>query len=428
MRFSTAEFSKSFFNIGAGYDIQPMLRFTHVTDTFIYCNLYLFKSEVSEWYDSAFRESDFEVLNKEVVDDFNELEHFEISQNYRNHLQFYELMNHNQYRDYLAAFKDAEHWPQYAIVYTLKRKSSGRIIKFYFVTAEGLASYQVLSQNGLYAPKILCTIKTDILEFPEGIIDRLFSNPVRKKPELWVRGFEPSRYMNNSTSLINKKEFGFFSAKVLDFNHQWICGNSYENMLDNKRLCKGFACPEKNAALNAMQIDPAFQDEKHTYQFQHLNFGRKLASSNDWVVLPRRMAGMVWHHYVRFVDQDHFWHHHKDSGQNYLSYLPHPEDFRIIFWEDILPDDGKNFIAADQQVRLLIERLHGYDIDSQASVHIIPFCLEDEGRLYHEALLQTDFRTVTYLPNLYDFIDLKSPVAPASPQISKSKRLDSSSV
>ncbi|MFZ4415008.1 MAG: hypothetical protein ACOYOV_18120, partial [Bacteroidales bacterium] len=221
MKITTEEFSKSFFNIGAGYDIQPLMRFTHVTDTFIYLNLYLSEYSMSDWYDSIFRESDFEVLQKEVVTNFDELIHFEISPNYRNHLIFQDFMDQYAYQEYMSAFAEARNLTQYAILYTLRRKSLNRIIKLYLITAEGLASYLVLSQNGLYAPKILCTIQTNILEHSRGIIDRLFSNPTRKKPDIWIRGFEPSRHYDNWHSLVNKNQYGLFEAKILDFNHQW---------------------------------------------------------------------------------------------------------------------------------------------------------------------------------------------------------------
>ena len=46
-------FERSFFYIGPGFDIQPLLRFTHLCDTFLYPNLYLYRRPVEGWYDEA---------------------------------------------------------------------------------------------------------------------------------------------------------------------------------------------------------------------------------------------------------------------------------------------------------------------------------------------------------------------------------------
>ena len=72
-------FQRSFLYLGLGYDIQPLLRFTHLCDTLLYANLYLDRGPVEAWYDAAFAEArDIEVLGKEVKADFDPLTAFEL--------------------------------------------------------------------------------------------------------------------------------------------------------------------------------------------------------------------------------------------------------------------------------------------------------------------------------------------------------------
>ena len=46
--FHSIDWKNVFYYPGAGIDVQPLLRFTHLTDTFFYVNLYLKKEDIIE--------------------------------------------------------------------------------------------------------------------------------------------------------------------------------------------------------------------------------------------------------------------------------------------------------------------------------------------------------------------------------------------
>ena len=56
-------FANSYFSIGAGLTLSPLLKMSHLTTNFIFCNLYLTKKEVKTWYDNNIdRSMDLELL------------------------------------------------------------------------------------------------------------------------------------------------------------------------------------------------------------------------------------------------------------------------------------------------------------------------------------------------------------------------------
>jgi hypothetical protein len=83
MKITKEIFKESFFSIGAGLDIEPLLRFTNILDTFIYVNLYLDLSKIEKWYDNAFSQDDFEIIDKTIIENFDELDYFELNSNYK---------------------------------------------------------------------------------------------------------------------------------------------------------------------------------------------------------------------------------------------------------------------------------------------------------------------------------------------------------
>ena len=78
MKITSALFAKSYYSIGPGLDIQPLIRLTHITDTFIYANLFLEKEEVVGWYEKNFSFYGFEIINKKIINNFDEKNYFEI--------------------------------------------------------------------------------------------------------------------------------------------------------------------------------------------------------------------------------------------------------------------------------------------------------------------------------------------------------------
>jgi len=240
-------FEKSLYYIGSGYDIEPLLRFTHLTNTFIYVNLHLSFEKISDWYDEQLEvHPDIELLEKEVDNSFDETTHFDLHPDYISHLTQPSFINKREAESYYRAFNHAKADPQWAIHYRLKRKSLDREISLLLLTTEGLASYIALSHNGTYAPKILTTIQTNVLEESEGLMNCYFDNDAVKKPDLWVRGFMPElpvrtgffgeEVHRTDNHVLNSA--GVFPKVGLSFNHRWVCGQFQEEDSNSRTRLK----------------------------------------------------------------------------------------------------------------------------------------------------------------------------------------------
>lgn len=82
----------------------------------------------------------------------------------------------------------------------------------------------------------------------------------------------------------------------------------------------------------------------------------------------------------------------------------------ILYWEDFTRGYyWFQMISVEEHIRKLAIVLDKLKIEPNVTIHLIPFCLEDEGESYFRALQELPYNTITYLPNLWDFIDLKNP-------------------
>jgi hypothetical protein len=264
------------------------------------------------------------------------------------------------------------HDPQFLIHFQVKRKSADKIVNLYFFTGEGIASYIVLSHNGKYAPKVLATIQTGIMEKPTGIMNNFYSNEQNAKPLLWLRGFEPDTYFFGFRGPDNDaiENLGIFSEKVIDFR-AWDCGR-YNINADIRRYVKAFVTKKQNAIH--YQILPQYISQNHTYTIERLN-PNDAAYSCNFVVCGA--------HHLNRLQQNNA----NISG---------------VSWEAILGYAQINHVG--QQ----IEMLNAYLIDKgiKSSVLIFPNCFEDEGKLYHESISKINNNTITALSTPYDFFDL----------------------
>jgi gamma-glutamylcyclotransferase (GGCT)/AIG2-like uncharacterized protein YtfP len=388
-------FSSSLFYIGPGYDIEPLLRFTHLTDSFIYVNLYLSRNEVRDWYDEQFdRHPDIEILSANYITEFDETKNYTLHPDYISHLMRPTFLHKQELDDYLGAFEPARKLSQWAIVYHLRRKSSGRVITLYYLTAEGLASYIVLSQNGRYAPRILTTIRTNVLEDPKGLMNRFFAHEQMKKPELWIRGFMPepevyTDFWGQETQRRNNNALeaaGVFSVPALSFNKKWLCGLFDDDDISNSRHCKGFVSPARAEQLSRVKgLQERLQGNgRHQLLVQDILPLVPAFTAGDFLVIPERFLERLG-----------------------------PTAARIITWESIVPrrydfwSRRNHFVSAAEQLRLLWRKLEQYQPGADAVIHLLPHCREDEGEQFFAELAQWPVETRTYIVGLLDFIDIR---------------------
>ena len=376
-------FERSFFYIGPGFDIQPLLRFTHLCDTFLYPNLYLYRRPVEGWYDEALANAaDIEVLGKRVTSGFDADIALEQAPDRRASLDHAFSMTPHEFMNFFMAFWDARNHERYSITWQLRRRSTGRLLTLHFFTCEGLEAYAALSQLGRYAPRVLCTIETSVLESPRGMFNRFFTVADRAQPLLWVRGFQPTGSGNDfGVRRDSLDSVGVFPVRAMPFNHRWTCGHSYDMQMTDERYCAGFVTKRTAKELRSAEWDPRFRNERHSFTTEGIEIGLAAMAAGDVAVMPRRLID-------RFAANDR----------------------RAHAWEKILGDAGHALPAGEQiaALRTFIDRL---GVLSDAVIHLVPWCLEDENEPYRDAVSMLSQRTITHCPALADLLDLKG-VAP----------------
>ena len=382
-------FERSFLYLGPGYDIQPLLRFTHLCDTFLYPNLYLDRGPVEAWYDAAFAKArDIEVLGKKVTTDFDPLTAFDLGPKPCTNVYATFDMGHREYMDYVMAFRAAQEQERYAITWRLRRRSTGRPLTLHFFTWEALEAYAALSRAGCHAPQVLCTIETGVLESPRGLMNRFFRDYGRARPLLWIRGFEPTGVPLDRHDRRDALEpIGEFPVRAMPFNHRWSCGDSYPTQTTDERHCYGFVTRDTAERLKQAAWNPRFRGGRHAFTTDGIEQGLAALGAADVAVMPQRLVD-------RFA----------------------PGRDRVHAWETILRlaghgGAGDEFVTAGEQVAALGSFLERLAVPADAMVHVVPWCREDENDPYREALATLRQRTITYCPALADLLDLKGVTA-----------------
>lgn len=371
----TAEiFKNCFYYPGPGFDIQPLQRFTHICENFLYANLFINEQAVSAWYDKKLNSGDFELISKEVFNDFREEVFFEKDNDYLTHLRSWPQLYMQQYEieGYLNIFRPALAQPQFLIHYKVMRVSLNRIINLYFFTGEGIASYIVLSQNGKYAPKMLATIQTGELEKPTGIMNRFYENSLNKRPLIWLRGFEPDHYFDKHRGHDNDAldETGVFNRRVMNFK-KWQCG-IYSTYAYFSRHVRAFVT--ENEFSKTYHLNNCYQNINHVFKL-------KTIEQND-------LTGKL------LVCNNHLIQKFRNYGWN----------FDAVAWEQIYQ---YRTLTVGHQIQELAAYLEAKHV--KHPLVIVPDCFEDEGTAYYHAIVNLPYYTTTFLLSHYDFYDLFLP-------------------
>lgn len=173
-------FANSYYSIGAGLTLSPMLKMSHLTSDFIFCNLYLTKNEVKRWYDRNIEYSnDLSLVEFKEVDDFDELHHFELPYNYTQYLYKPGYISIAEFNGYMSSFQDAKHKSQFCLIYKVFRHSIQKELTLYYITTEGFATLNLMSENGkARMPQIVDCIQCgNIIDDGEnGLLARFFPN------------------------------------------------------------------------------------------------------------------------------------------------------------------------------------------------------------------------------------------------------------
>lgn len=372
-------FSESFFYIGPGFDIQPLVRFSNLCQTFLYTSLYLGRTEVESWYDETLGgHDDIDVISKDVFLGYDARSVLERQVGKYTDVMSAFKMGPMEFMNYFMTFKDAKRLDSFLIVWKLRRKSLGRSLTLCFFTWEGLEAYANLSQNGSYAPRVLCTIETGVLESPLGVMNRFFLDEHRARPLIWVRGFEPTFDLFFRPERRDSLDpVGVFSVSAMAFNHQWSCGYSYPGQKTEKRHCAGFMTGEMAKLLSEADWNPKFPTKNHPISFDEIQNVIPSMGNRDIVIMSGRL-----------IDR------HKCEG------------VRFYAWENILGEYA-GYVSVKSQLSMLKNFLMLQDLEQDLVLHIVPWHLEDEDELYFEVISNIGFKIMTYFSNKADMIGFK---------------------
>lgn len=386
MKITHEQFQESFYYIAPGKDFEPLLRFSHECRCFLYANLLLTKADVLGYIERFFTENPFLELEKQTVcDDFDEITHFELHPDYRAHLKKGGQLfgGREGYSDYRNAFAPALKKEQWMIKLDFRNKRLNRPMALYYFTGEGLASYILLSQNGAYAPKVLATVQTGVLESKsDGTMSRLFEL-ADKHPSQWIRGFERSDLFRHGRKYNDALDADpVFNTVGMDFAFKWNVEGSFVDGEYPKspsiRFCKSFIT-EQYAGENLAR---PFKD-----------FGRNAVAYGDLYELAAKDDVSK----TLVITTRHF-----DADRLRLS-----GGVNLLLWEDILKNlyPWKSKFSLKQSLKELTALLKSTDAEK---VFFVPFGMEDEGELLAE-FLSKEYRprVIVVVNRPLDYRDLR---------------------
>jgi hypothetical protein len=228
-------FSKSIFYPAGGTDLQILLRFSDISSTVISPTLSEYLT--IENYERIFREKCAHI-NSYYDTNIIEYVGYEMLQTdlikKNKFIPFPNgLFEDNEIRDYQKAFSYHYTKDNFVVKFLFDRTigRSKRRLEWIALNTEGLATLISLTNLTNEHPKILCTIQSGILEYPNSLFTRLI-NYLELRSKIWVRGFWTKDdylfpYNNDPIS-----EFPPHQYKVQDYGY-WY-SNMGQNGLSNE--------------------------------------------------------------------------------------------------------------------------------------------------------------------------------------------------
>ena len=375
-------FANSYYSIGAGLTLSPMLKMSHLTSDFIFCNLYLTKNEVKRWYDRNIEYSnDLSLVEFKEVDDFDELHHFELPYNYTQYLYKPGYISIAEFNGYMSSFQDAKHKSQFCLIYKVFRHSIQKELTLYYITTEGFATLNLMSENGkARIPKIVeCIQCGNIIDDGEnGLLARFFSQS-NKLPLLWIRGHQPNYSKWENTRSKSLVKAGPMPVVGLDFGTSWTAGNFNPGFRhDPKRYVKGFITEELCKKLTEPEL------------------AKKISTSKDQISFDSILS------HIPFIPKDEV-----IVINRYLAKKHHIEGNNVVIWESIKFSHYNNMVFSPASE--IVQRLSDYleKKEFSAKVHLIPYTTEDQGTAFIQCLSMLKNPTISYLYRPFDIVDLK---------------------
>jgi hypothetical protein len=379
MTLRTHTLPHSLLYLGAGFNWEPLHRFSHLCDTFLYVSLFCSLDEVREALENDLRDNPFLELRGLRVDrGFDETTHFELHPDYRSHLtEAQKRLPQAAAREYSRVFSGAAKDPQWLLEADIRRKGTDRRLRLQYMTAEGMASYIALTHNGRYAPRILVTVQTGCLEKPNGFMTDILEH-CEKKPEIWVRGFEPD-YRDRRNPTLSARD-RIYPVPGGDFLFRWEPLGVYvgfgEKNGHGSRHCRAFITEQMQTHLQGLPLP---------------DYARNGILPSGWESLPPAPSGQ--NHLVVTTD----------AISRRLAFHP---SYSVRRWDSLMPNNGRPCSMRDS-----LERLRTLDASgAYEAIHFTPLGMEDEG-IHLDAFLRETHRArmqaVVHRP--LDLLDLRVP-------------------
>lgn len=396
MKISSQEFKDSFYYIAPGKDFEPLIRFSNQCKYFFYANLYLNKDEVLDYISRYFKDNFFlELLEQRIYDDFDETTYFDLHPQYRHHLSQVGFLGAKNFSFYEQRFYPARNKKQWLIELKVLRKDLKRIMTLYYFTGEGLASYIALSHNGLFQPKILCTIETKVLEHNKSIMLKFFEQ-IGSSPEQWLRGLEGDLTIRGDSFYIGKgnhndslKVDPIFNTKGMDFGFHWDVEGSYLDMQNHNlkrpttRLCK---------TIIKESYAKAISERKFKTYDRHA-----IVSGDIYDLVQQDPVTEKWVIVTKYFDKEK---------------LKSSPNTQVFLWEEILQPSKRSPIykcSLRQSLKKLAKTLNKVNQDKiPRRIYMVPFGMEDEGLILDNFL--ADFKgpeLCVVVSRPLDLIDLR---------------------
>lgn len=186
----SSDFARAFFYAAAGTDLQPLIRFSHLCDTFVFVSVgthldpdTVIKSveEKVSTLNSVYG-TFLEQVDEPEMTHLQDLEHEQPAGWQR---LFPEVVL-REYAEVFSPFAAEENWG-YVFRFTRTLGSIKRPLRLIYLNGEAIATYLALSRNGRYAPKVFCSIQSGQLELQSSPMLPVWAAH-QTAPTVWVRG------------------------------------------------------------------------------------------------------------------------------------------------------------------------------------------------------------------------------------------------
>lgn len=347
------QFRESFYYPAAGCDLNPLLRFSDLTDTFVYTNLGLSEKEVIRYINQELYryKGQLEIKDEGKSFSMDEIEYHEDTSEI-----CFAFINKIDEKDFHNVFEEKIKEPFWGREFIFNRITGGRrkTLRLIYLKDEGMTAYIGLSQRGNYVPRYLCTIQSGHLETPEGPMERIMEC-YDNYPDIWIRGFQykKSYFGNLSFRFLYASEAfrntGSYNQKVQTFG-KWYANPTWQSkdVYNFKRHVAAF-CREENIPKTKEEV--IIKTEGRTMAIKRKRVEKKDFKSYDAVFTSKNLLKKTAASGENFVMWDELYseesHNYPDMSVilNFVDYVCEEKKYsKILLTLTGYEDSGENII------------------------------------------------------------------------------------